>query len=267
MAKANNPLLENKDVSVLDPISNDITTRWNSTYLLLSRLLDLYETTKLLQQNLAKDKEREVRNDAKKMEKLLLNHEDLLGIQELVELLDPFAHVTIIMDGDHYPTLSIMLSLIKVLQEHLFRKAHTLTNPIIHKVRDEIELSFGECWDKPGLEGYIAAMLDPRFKDLSFESEKFETTKNELQYRMKKDMRNIYPTTYASENHVPSLLNSLFEEAPRQVCPVETELKIYFDMSKIPKHDLSDPLYKKYNPLDFWHDNRLTLLLMARQAQ
>ncbi|CAG8682054.1 10690_t:CDS:1, partial [Ambispora gerdemannii] len=92
-------------------------------------------------------------------------------------------------------------------------------------VRDEIELSFGERWDEPGLEGYIAAMLDPRFKDLSFESEKFETTKNELRHQMKKDMRNIYPTTYASENHVPSLLNSLFEEAPRQVCPVETELK------------------------------------------
>ncbi|CAG8686435.1 13219_t:CDS:2, partial [Ambispora gerdemannii] len=158
----------------------------------------------------------------------------LLGIQELVELLGLFAHVTTIMGRDHYPTLSMMLPLIKVLQEHLFRKAHTLTNPIIRK---------------PGLEGYITVMLDSRFKDLSFESEKFETTKNKLRHRIKKDMRNIYPTTYASENHVPSLLNSLFEEAPRQVCPVETELKVYFDMPKMPKHDLSDPLYKKHNPL------------------
>ncbi|CAG8553222.1 9748_t:CDS:1 [Ambispora gerdemannii] len=83
---------------------------------------------------------------------------------------------------------------------------------------------------------------------------------------MRRDMMNIYPTT-PFENNSPSLLNSLFEEASCRMCPVETELRVYFDMHKMPKYDLSDPLYKKHNPLVFWHDNQLTLPLMAQQAR
>ncbi|CAG8619550.1 9293_t:CDS:1, partial [Racocetra fulgida] len=44
-----------------------------------------------LQEDLAKNKERDVRNNAKTLDTLLLNDDDLLGIQELVELLDLFA--------------------------------------------------------------------------------------------------------------------------------------------------------------------------------
>ncbi|CAG8681340.1 17615_t:CDS:2, partial [Cetraspora pellucida] len=212
ISKAKNLLINNKDALVLDPISNDVATR--------------------LQKDLAKDKERDVRNNAKALEKLLLDDDDLLGIQELVELLGPFAHVITIVGGDHYSTLSIMLPLVRILQEHLYQKEETLTHPIIRDVRDEIELSFGERWKEPGPEGYVAAMLDPRFKDLGFEPAKFESTKDELKCRM---MEYIENNNYSlSNNNLPtSLLSSLFEETTHQSCPVETELKIYFDMPKM----------------------------------
>ncbi|CAG8660249.1 18001_t:CDS:1, partial [Cetraspora pellucida] len=262
ISKAKNPLINNKDASVLDPISNDVATRWNSTYLLLSQLLVLYEAIKRLQKDLAKDKERDVRNNAKALEKLLLDDDDLLGIQELVELLGPFAHVITIVGGDHYPTLSMMLPLVRILQEHLYQKEETLTHPIIHDVRDEIELSFGERWKEPGPEGYVAAMLDPRFKNLGFEPAKFESTKDKLKCRM---MEYIENNNYSlPNNNLPTfLLSSLFKETTHQSCPVETKLKIYFDMPKMAKYDLSDPLYKKNNLLTFWHDNKSSLSLMA----
>ncbi|CAG8597205.1 26147_t:CDS:2, partial [Gigaspora rosea] len=138
---------------------------------------------KELQQDLTKDKKRGVRNNAKTLEKLLLTNNDLLEIQKLVELLGPFAHVTTIVGSDHYPTLSMMLPL----------------------------LSFGEYWEEPGPEGYVAAMLDPRFKNISFELAKFELTKDKLICRMKEDIKN---NTYSlpNTNLSTSLLSPLFEE-------------------------------------------------------
>ncbi|CAG8689920.1 3140_t:CDS:2, partial [Gigaspora rosea] len=136
-------------------------------------------------------------------------------IQELVELLGPFAHVTTIVGGNHYSTLSIMLPLVKILQEHLFQKEDTLTHPIICKVCDEIELSFGERWEEPGPEEYVAAMLDPRFKDISFELAKFESTKENLKCRMKEDIKNNY-YSFPNTNLSTSLLSSLFEETISQ---------------------------------------------------
>ena len=163
----------------------------------------------------------------------------------------------------------MMLPLVKILQEHLFQKERTLTHPTICKVRDEIELLFGKYWEEPGIDRYIAAMLDPRFKDLNFEPEKFESTKNELQHRMKEDIKNNnYSSKYLSNNDSStSLLSSLFEDTFHQSCPVKTELKIYFDMPKMVKYDLSDPLYQDQNLLIFWHNNKTSLPLMAYQAQ
>ncbi|CAG8845621.1 9754_t:CDS:2, partial [Racocetra persica] len=74
IAKTKNPLINDKDIS----------------------LLVLYETIKKLQKDLAKNKKRDVRNCNKTLEKLLLNDNNLLEIQELVKLLSPFAHVTTI---------------------------------------------------------------------------------------------------------------------------------------------------------------------------
>ncbi|CAG8744865.1 4858_t:CDS:2, partial [Gigaspora rosea] len=175
------PLSSEKEVVQLQPVRLDP---------LQPTLVELINPITKLQKDLAKNKERDIRNHAKTLEKLLLNDDDLLGIQELVELLGLFAHVTTIVGGDHYSTLSIMLPLVKILQEHLFQKEDTLTHPIICKVRNEIELSFGEHWEEPGPEGYVAAMLDSRFKDISFEPAKFESTKENLKCRMKEDIKN-----------------------------------------------------------------------------
>ena len=62
---------------------------------------------------------------------------------------------------------------------------------------------------------------------------------------MKEDIKNNnYSSKYLPNNDSStSLLSSLFEDTSYQSCPVETELKIYFDMPKMVKYDLSDSLY------------------------
>ncbi|CAG8792097.1 11805_t:CDS:1, partial [Gigaspora rosea] len=109
-----------------------------------------------------------------------------------------------------------MLPLIRILQEHLFQKETTLTHPIVCSVRNEIKLSFGSRWNEPALEGYFAAILDPRFKDLSFELEKFEQTKSELKHRMK-NVQNLHPPSFCETNSPLSLLSSLFENSSKPI--------------------------------------------------
>ncbi|CAG8459474.1 12391_t:CDS:2 [Dentiscutata heterogama] len=85
----------------------------------------------------------------------LLEKEELLDFKELINLLKPFACITTLMGAEQM-----------------------LTHQVICNVRDEIELNIGDRWEDPKIEGYLAAILDPRFKNLEFTPEKFEGLKN-----------------------------------------------------------------------------------------
>ncbi|CAG8471110.1 1001_t:CDS:2 [Racocetra fulgida] len=82
------------------------------------RLLLLNESIQLLVKKMVQNADREIRKDGKKLEALLLNKEELLGLKELISLLEPFACATCLMGGDTYPTLSLMLPTIATLQKH-----------------------------------------------------------------------------------------------------------------------------------------------------
>ncbi|CAG8486705.1 68_t:CDS:2 [Dentiscutata heterogama] len=214
------PVLDEKSLLLLEGLSNSTqnTIRRLSKTGPLLPLSGKKEIAQLrsLQKDLAKDKERNVKNNAKALEKLLLDDDDLLEIQELVELLGSFAYVTTIVGGDHCSTFLMILPLVRILQKHLYQKEETPTHPIIRDVYNKIELSFGECWEEPRPEGYVAAMLDPRFKDLGFELAKFESTKDELKCRMMKYTENN--NYFLPNNNLPtSLLSSLFEETTHQL--------------------------------------------------
>ncbi|CAG8723712.1 35901_t:CDS:1, partial [Racocetra persica] len=85
-----------------------------------------------------------IRKDRKKLEALLLNKEELLGLKELISLLESFACAICLMGGNTYPTLSLMLSTIATLQEHLFKLEKILTHQVICDIRNEIELNIAD---------------------------------------------------------------------------------------------------------------------------
>ncbi|CAG8637175.1 12357_t:CDS:2 [Racocetra fulgida] len=137
--------------------------------------------------NFVQDANREIRKDGKKLESLLLDDQELLGLKELINLLKPFACTTTLMGGDIYPTLSLMLPTITTLQEHLF------------------QLNLADRWEDPKIEGYLAAILDPKFKNLGFASEKFEETKNYLRQKMLM----LNKDEYLNEQPVEKLFSNL----------------------------------------------------------
>jgi len=59
-AKMVNSSIQQKNTTILDVIGSDVSTWWNSTFLLLERLIQLYPAVIMLQQDMIKDQDREI---------------------------------------------------------------------------------------------------------------------------------------------------------------------------------------------------------------
>ncbi|CAG8570725.1 25537_t:CDS:2, partial [Gigaspora rosea] len=141
--------------------------------------------------------------------------------------------------------------------------------PFVRDIRDKIELNIACRWEDPVIEGYLASILDPRFKNLEFASEKFEETKASLRQQMrmlliKNECSNDQPTAKPFSN-----LASFFNNATptKKFSPIDIELKTYFDLPQMTIYNPDDLEYKTENPLSWWQLHLNTLPLLACLAQ
>ncbi|CAG8651910.1 17953_t:CDS:2 [Gigaspora rosea] len=86
--------------------------------------------------------------------------------------------------------------------------------------------------EDPELEGYLASILDPKFKNLEFASEKFEATKQSLKQKMimlqnETECLNDQPIANPTSN-LASFFNSIANA--KKFSPIDIELKTYFDL-------------------------------------
>ncbi|CAG8825462.1 2508_t:CDS:2, partial [Gigaspora rosea] len=149
---------------------------------------------------------------------LLLSENELLGIKELVNLLEPFAHATSLMS----------------------------------ELEMKLKLNIADRWKDPKIEGYLAALLDPRFKNLEFAPEKFEETKKYLKQKMQALNENVFVDEQLIAKPL-SKLASFFNSTNivNKASPVDTELKAYFEFLQMRMYDANDPEYKTENPLSW----------------
>ncbi|CAG8641431.1 13585_t:CDS:2, partial [Dentiscutata heterogama] len=205
-------------------------------------LLLLYESTQLLTKKMIQNIDCETCKDRKKLETLLLNEHKFLGLKELVYLLEPFAKATSLMSRDTYSTVSLMLPTIATLQEHLFEVESILTHLVVCNVRNKIELNIASQWEDPVIEGYLASILDPRFKNLEFVSEKFNETKISLKQQMRMLLdENKYLDDQPTAKPSPNLASFFNNATPtKKFSPIDTELKTYFNLPQMILYDLDD---------------------------
>ncbi|CAG8722177.1 11104_t:CDS:2 [Cetraspora pellucida] len=90
--------LTTKSNKILEPISSDTVTHWNSTYLLLQRLIDLHKAISVLAKNLVKDPDRIIRIDENNLKEKIITNEDWQGLIELYDLFYPFACASVYID-------------------------------------------------------------------------------------------------------------------------------------------------------------------------
>src|SRR5579859_6270313 len=100
--------------------------------------------------------------------------------------------------------------------------------------------------------GWLATILDPRFKSLAAAS---SSMRNEVIQELRKRI-NLSTTTLLSSNLPDTSLTaksdmaSFFDdEVELSSSPVDIELQVYFSILQIPKYELTDSLYKKHNSL------------------
>lgn len=133
----------------------DVKTRWNSTYHMLSRFIQMLKPVNeiLLDDTSSPD---------------MLSSSEIEELKQLNELLKPFDYITTNLSGESYVTISQIIPMVNCLQSQLRDFTTTSQNVIDTKsmLLKELEKRFGQVELVPKIA--IATVLDPRFKNLHF---------------------------------------------------------------------------------------------------
>lgn len=173
---ANNKLKSyqiNNGIDKPKKLLQDVQTRWNSTYYMLNRFIEL---------------ENPIRGTLGLLDKApqTLNSDEWSIIKELCTVLRPFEEATRAVSGESYMTASIVIVLTQGLL-NACKKLHTMefnerTLMIIKQLLDNMEKR--DAWKNVDKSKTLCrcTFLDPRFKNIPFNNNNSlsETTKNEI---------------------------------------------------------------------------------------
>lgn len=122
-------LYGDKEITVIQ----DVSTRWNSTYLMLKRFSKLKRAlVSYLSANSV-------------MEEFNLSNDEWKRLDYVVELLEPFHTVTELLSSSKRPTLTFFFPLLRSLFVHLAEDKWKHSNTV-NQVRDLLRLELAERW-------------------------------------------------------------------------------------------------------------------------
>jgi len=154
---------DGKTESTALKFKQDVPTRWNSTYFMIERFLQLkdYVYPVLLTCSTAPK---------------LLSREEIDILEDIVRVLGPIEFVITEISGDSYPTSSLVIPVLHCM-EGIIKKCVALTvegNAFRDNILSEIQRRFKE------IESYkifaISTILDPRYKRVHFQSPRAVST-------------------------------------------------------------------------------------------
>ncbi|XP_064475601.1 E3 SUMO-protein ligase ZBED1-like [Ornithodoros turicata] len=133
-------------------------TRWNSIFYMLKRILEVGEALTLTLSKLPRAPSP-------------LSAEDVMLIEDVVAILEPFEDATKLMSGDQYTTISLVIpvgrGIVTEIEEHI---EPTLKTTVAKIVLQELVSSLHrrmDSYEKRDLTSF-ATMLDPRMKERAF---------------------------------------------------------------------------------------------------
>lgn len=140
-------------------LKQDCPTRWNSTYYMLDRFIELVD---IVSQVLLGQSSLE-----------MITHEERKVIIDAIKILSPLEQVTVEISGEQYLTCSKVIPLINCLVESLEEQKPVtdVTIELHNKVLHQINYRFGpSSYARTNQFLSIATLLDPRFKKIHFAS-------------------------------------------------------------------------------------------------
>jgi hypothetical protein len=218
-------LLEQLKVQPLMPIL-DVSTRWNSTYLMIERAVVLKRGLESL-----------VVSDEKLKKKCQLTDQDWNVFSAIINFLQPFYVFTKQMSGSRYVTISCVIPYFNALMTHLEeiistskgtqrknKNSKTTINvtesdsikELLHKAASVARDKLAFYYSKTSTVHCVATALDPRFNLQYFKDDKWTISEIES---WKKEMVTIWEKNYKPKNKEEDqydlesqLLNSVFKK-------------------------------------------------------
>ncbi|CAB4374006.1 unnamed protein product [Rhizophagus irregularis] len=160
-------------------------------------------------------------------------------MNKLVNILEDFAGATEYLGGSNYTTISLMYSLLAVISNKMIPddsnvEVIDLTSPNTAFDDDIAALyqSINHYWEVSQEQGMLAALLDPRFKDLEFASETLRLQTHEQLKDAYKNMKILTNESQEAESR-PTSSNSLLARMFKNSHTYVDEVTNYLALPKI----------------------------------
>ncbi|CAG8713878.1 6450_t:CDS:2, partial [Funneliformis caledonium] len=120
LAESYNQIKDNleNNYEYLQMIAN-VETRWNSSYLAWKRLIKIKDLIDILASTMMIDPDSSTRRDGKRLKNINLTEAEWQEISKLIIILEDFAGATEILGGKKYTTISLMYSILAVINQKL----------------------------------------------------------------------------------------------------------------------------------------------------
>ncbi|CAB4419542.1 unnamed protein product [Rhizophagus irregularis] len=250
------------------PLS-DCTTRWNYTFYMIDRALEIKPLLAHLVSNLTS------------LSNNWPNEEEWNILTILADLLAPFASVTRVISASSYPTIGEVKLLFEGIRMHLNQSRSE--NFILQDQVDEMNRVFTNYFDEISEALHVPAFFDPRYKKLAYGSQKviflasnpygdmsqyniFEPIRRAMaNYRESDDTHIPSQPIQASQRHLMNLSaietriffrNLIASNQTPQ--PVLNELELYFT-SNLPGDEIV--------PLEWWKNHSMEYPTLSKMAK
>eukprot|EP00117_Sycon_ciliatum_P006073 scpid76706/ scgid9762/ Zinc finger BED domain-containing protein 1; Putative Ac-like transposable element; dREF homolog len=250
-------------------VVQDVSTRWNSTYYMLSRLLKLRVALTAVLCDPDITPKRDDRN-------MLLKDREWDLAEQLMDLLGPFEMATTAVSGQKYATLSILMPicthLYSEVQANPEKSISTAAQKVADKLCSEMERKFPDVVQaNPTSIPVVASALDPRFRGLVF----LDKEKSAAVWDVVKDMaeerainsgtvESIEPEAKRLKTSATSGLSRLLQSRHKEDAPVDLSAKLHREIdlfSEEPQIDL------EADPLEWWRSNAYRFPNLAQLAR
>ncbi|CAB4493234.1 unnamed protein product [Rhizophagus irregularis] len=234
----------------------DCTTRWNYTFYMIDRALEIKPLLAHLVSNLTS------------LSNNWPNEEEWNILTILADLLAPFASVTRVISASSYPTIGEVKLLFEGIRMHLNQSRGE--NFILQDQVDEMNRVFTNYFDEISEALHVPAFFDSRYKKLAYgdmsQNNIFEPIRRAMaNYRESDDTHIPSQPIQASQRHLMNLsaieTRNFFRNliAPNQTPqPVLNELELYFT-SNSPGDEIV--------PLEWWKNHSMEYPTLSKMAK
>jgi len=201
-------------------------------------------------------KQKDDKMDGDLLRSYILSLEEYENIDELCKILNPFKLASEILEGSIYPTLSMVLPIIKRLQDLL--KAVPGSNYNI--IRETALQDIDDRWGNLSFELLISSFLDLRFKNLDFLGSEQKPMYEKVFNLLSKQISNTKSKEQVSNSEHHTKLSILLGLDKKEISQPKNELEKYCEEKQIENDE-------NFNVMKWWKENEHNYPTLAKIAQ